>query len=584
MLGDRIRRTRSAGYDNTYFRSLSSRGHVGGLSETATDLVAVLSLFEFRRVIIETVGAGQADIEIHATADCTVVMTVPGLGDGVQASKAGLMEIGDIFAVNKADMPGADDAAGMIERALAVAYMGEPGVNSRREKKAPASATYSVTPAVTQGLRRCGGAHGHAGEDESTWVPPVRKIVATENRGVAELAQAVDEFIAWSDRTGRRRAHRRERAYAQVDARALGAAAGALSRARPARTSCRRSSRPSSTASPRATRARSRSRAHCCAETHNRRRQRMLRQIARLLVGFLLLFTMEAPASAQGPEAVTINSNLTVRHRPFSPVLFVIARGSVILLAGGNGVLDLIQTGGQAGDIRDLQGNFLIRSARRFLNARYNVAMLDAAPAFPDPDGLNNQRLTQAHADHIGAVIGVVRARWPNKPVWLVGTSNGTLSAVNAAARLTGANLPTGIVLTSAITASSTSPDETGTVLAANPGLANISDIDAGGMARTGSMRSQLQRLGSICLQRPHRAAGSEEGKFRCQPEDYQISPCPDAARSTATASTASSSPCSPPSWGSWRRTSAWCRRYNDTGVPMKSRLPSSIPQWRKMS
>ena len=136
VLGDRIRRTRSAGYDNTYFRSLASRGHVGGLSETATDLVAVLSLFEFRRVIIETVGAGQADIEIHATADCTVVMTVPGLGDGVQASKAGLMEIGDIFAVNKADMPGADDAAGMIERALAVAYMGEPGVNSRREKKA----------------------------------------------------------------------------------------------------------------------------------------------------------------------------------------------------------------------------------------------------------------------------------------------------------------------------------------------------------------------------------------------------------------------------------------------------------------
>ncbi len=218
VLGDRIRRTRSAGYDNTYFRSLASRGHVGGLSETATDLVAVLSLFEFRRVIIETVGAGQADIEIHATADCTVVMTVPGLGDGVQASKAGLMEIGDIFAVNKADMPGADDAAGMIERALAVAYMGEPGVNPRREKKAAASAAYPVTPGLAALRRR----HGHAGEDESTWVPPVRKIVATENRGVAELAQAVDEFITWSDRTGRRRAHRRELAYAQV-VRALSA-------------------------------------------------------------------------------------------------------------------------------------------------------------------------------------------------------------------------------------------------------------------------------------------------------------------------------------------------------------------------
>src|SRR5712692_6129304 len=135
VLGDRIRRTRSVGFANTYFRSLSSRGHVGGLSETATDLIAVLSLFEFGRIIIETVGAGQADIEIHETADCTLVMTVPGLGDGVQASKAGLMEIGDVFAVNKADLPGADDAAGMIERALAVAYMGEPGINRRQENQ-----------------------------------------------------------------------------------------------------------------------------------------------------------------------------------------------------------------------------------------------------------------------------------------------------------------------------------------------------------------------------------------------------------------------------------------------------------------
>jgi GTPase len=212
VLGDRIRRNRSAGFANTYFRSLASRGHVGGLSDTATDLVAVLSLFEFRRVIIETVGAGQADIEIHTTADCTVVMTVPGLGDGVQASKAGLMEIGDIFAVNKADMPGADDAAGMIERALAVAYMGKPGVNPRTEMKTTAPATFAVTAGLAALRRR----HGHAGEDESTWVPPVAKIVATEDRGVAELAQAIDAFVAWSERTGRRRAHRRERAYAQV--------------------------------------------------------------------------------------------------------------------------------------------------------------------------------------------------------------------------------------------------------------------------------------------------------------------------------------------------------------------------------
>jgi LAO/AO transport system kinase len=211
VLGDRVRRARSAGQANIYFRSLSSRGHVGGLSDTASDLIAVLNLFEFRRVIVETVGAGQADIEIHDTADCTVVMTVPGLGDDIQASKAGLMEIGDVFAVNKADMPGADNAARLIEQALAAVYHGEPGENVRRGPPAAAPA-YPATPGLAALRRR----HGDPAADETTWVPPVLRLAASENRGVAELAQAVDRFIDFSARTGRRDARRRERAYAQV--------------------------------------------------------------------------------------------------------------------------------------------------------------------------------------------------------------------------------------------------------------------------------------------------------------------------------------------------------------------------------
>jgi LAO/AO transport system kinase len=211
VLGDRIRRTRSSGYANTYFRSLSSRGHVGGLSETATDLVAVLSLFEFRRVIIETVGAGQSDIEIHGTADCTVVVTVPGLGDGVQASKAGLMEIGDVFVVNKADMPGADGAARTVENALAAAYMGEPGINNNSH---PAAASNS--PSASPGLAALRRRHGDFGADASTWVPPVIQVVATESRHVADLAKTVDMFVEWSEQTGRRAQRGRERAYAQI--------------------------------------------------------------------------------------------------------------------------------------------------------------------------------------------------------------------------------------------------------------------------------------------------------------------------------------------------------------------------------
>src|SRR6185369_8187259 len=172
VLGDRIRRTRSSGYANTYFRSLSSRGHVGGLTETATDLVAALSLFEFRRIIVETVGAGQSDIEIHDTADCTVVVTVPGLGDGVQASKAGLMEIGDIFVVNKADMPGADNAARTVEDALAAAYMGEPGITRPERRDTTTARTPNDMPGFVALRRR----HGDFERDESIWVPPVLKV------------------------------------------------------------------------------------------------------------------------------------------------------------------------------------------------------------------------------------------------------------------------------------------------------------------------------------------------------------------------------------------------------------------------
>jgi LAO/AO transport system kinase len=212
VLGDRIRRTRSSGYANTYFRSLSSRGHVGGLSETATDLVAVLSLFEFRRVIVETVGAGQSDIEIQGTADCTVVVTVPGLGDGVQASKAGLMEIGDVFAVNKADMPGAESAARTVENALAAAYMGEPGINISDPHPAATGRPPNLAPGLAALRRR----HGDISTETSAWVPPVIQLVATENRLVADLAATVDLFVDWSERTGRRTERGRERAYAQI--------------------------------------------------------------------------------------------------------------------------------------------------------------------------------------------------------------------------------------------------------------------------------------------------------------------------------------------------------------------------------
>jgi pimeloyl-ACP methyl ester carboxylesterase len=205
-----------------------------------------------------------------------------------------------------------------------------------------------------------------------------------------------------------------------------------------------------------------------------------------------LLSAAAAPGQAQGPQAATIDSSLAVKLRPTGGLPKIRARASVLLLAGGNGVLNLNATG----DTRDLQGNFLIRSARAFLFRGLNVAMLDAEPAFPAPSGLTNQRLTPEHAEHLGNVIAAVRKTWPGKRVWLVGTSNGTLSAFNAAARLTGPPVvntegtvalkggivgplpreeavPDGLVLTSSVT----QPDpngEMGTVLGQDPSLASI--------------------------------------------------------------------------------------------------------------
>ena len=196
-----------------------------------------------------------------------------------------------------------------------------------------------------------------------------------------------------------------------------------------------------------------------------------------------LMLGVASPVTAQPPQAATIDSQLNVKVRHNEPPTTGPAFASVILLVGGNGVFNLTSFG----DTRDWQGNFLIRSARSFLNGRLNVAMLDAE----NPNGLTNQRLTPQHAEHLGNAIARVRTRWPGKPVWLVGTSNGTLSAFNATARLISPivptegiaapkggplrsdTLPNGLVLTSTVT--QPDPDgELGTVLGQNPSLASI--------------------------------------------------------------------------------------------------------------
>ena len=180
LLGDRIRMQDHAGDDGVYIRSMASRGHLGGLAAATPQVMRVLDVAGFDVVIIETVGVGQSEIEIAATADSSIVLLAPGMGDGIQAAKAGILEIGDVFAVNKSDRDGADTAV--------------------RELRA---------------MIELGTWTG--------WKPPVVKTVASTGAGIDALLQAVDDHQAWLEASGERRVRRLRRIREEITALVVGA-------------------------------------------------------------------------------------------------------------------------------------------------------------------------------------------------------------------------------------------------------------------------------------------------------------------------------------------------------------------------
>jgi LAO/AO transport system kinase len=170
ILGDRIRMARHSLDDGVFIRSLATRGHLGGLSRSTRDSVRVLDAAGFDVVIVETVGVGQDELAVTRTAGSTLVVMAPGMGDEVQANKAGLLECADVFAVNKADREGADATVRDLELMLALG-----------------------TPVA-------GG-----------WVPPIRKCVAVRGDGVEEVVEALDRHHAWVHETEAGAAQRRRR-------------------------------------------------------------------------------------------------------------------------------------------------------------------------------------------------------------------------------------------------------------------------------------------------------------------------------------------------------------------------------------
>lgn len=176
LLGDRIRMGAHACDDGVYIRSLSSRGALGGVSRATVDAVAVLDAAGFDDIIVETVGVGQADVDIVRIADTILVVSVPGLGDEIQMLKAGLLELADLHVVNKADRP---DVHKLVSEITSMLTLGPVG-------------------------------------DKSRWAPVVLETVATTGAGVAELLDAIDLHTTWRRSAGRRDQSRFTRAEARV--------------------------------------------------------------------------------------------------------------------------------------------------------------------------------------------------------------------------------------------------------------------------------------------------------------------------------------------------------------------------------
>ncbi len=152
ILGDRIRMQTLGLDEGVFIRSMATRGNLGGLARATVDAVAILDAAGYAKVIVETVGVGQDEVEIVKAADVSVVVLVPGMGDDIQAIKAGIMEIGDIFVINKADRDGVYSTEKELEALLSL--------TSRSD----------------------------------AWDPPIVKTVATENQGITALADAIDKF------------------------------------------------------------------------------------------------------------------------------------------------------------------------------------------------------------------------------------------------------------------------------------------------------------------------------------------------------------------------------------------------------
>jgi LAO/AO transport system kinase len=213
LLGDRIRMESVALDPGVFIRSMATRGSLGGLAEATGEVADVLDAFGTDRIIIETVGVGQSELDVSRNADSTVVVLVPESGDSIQTLKAGLMEIADIFVVNKADRPGADRLRNELELML--------GLRSGETlKNVPAHHGVQLGRPMTKqerlAMNPARAAREAAQHENDRWTPPVLRSVAVTAEGTEDLISAIDRHFHYLERSGELRTRRRARLRRRV--------------------------------------------------------------------------------------------------------------------------------------------------------------------------------------------------------------------------------------------------------------------------------------------------------------------------------------------------------------------------------
>jgi LAO/AO transport system kinase len=197
VLGDRVRMRDLSGDPGIFIRSMASRGSVGGIAQATASITQVFDAAGYDIVIIETVGAGQSEVDVARLAHTTIVVEAPGLGDDIQAIKAGILEIADILVINKADRPGVENTERALRSTLELAHP------TKRVFRHHGQAMTVNTPADS---------------NAPMWIPPINKTVATEGKGIAELAESIARHVRHLHTTGDWAARDRARLGSELEA------------------------------------------------------------------------------------------------------------------------------------------------------------------------------------------------------------------------------------------------------------------------------------------------------------------------------------------------------------------------------